>query len=65
MSTNLFTRKVDQLDPWQIEEECRELEDAYAEALSDNADFRALNNIWQRIQELHKAVPKDYNRNSK
>jgi hypothetical protein len=54
MLFELFTREISEMNPHEIEEECRQLEDAYAEALKDNADFDALSKIWQRIQELKK-----------
>jgi hypothetical protein len=52
MLFELLTREISEMNPREIEEECRQLEDAYAEALKDNAGFDALSKIWQRIQEL-------------
>ena len=45
MLSELLTRDVQQLNRIELEEECRELEDAYAEALKDNAEFDALGKI--------------------
>lgn len=59
MLEELLVRDVRQLDRYQIEEECRELEDAYAEALRDNAGFDALGRIWARIRELHRGLQRE------
>jgi hypothetical protein len=56
MLAELLVRSVDEMDRSQIVEECRELEDAYAEALKDNAGFDALSKIWKRIQELNRGL---------
>jgi hypothetical protein len=52
MLVELMTRNLEEMNHFEMEEECMELEDAYAEALKDNAGFDALNKIWKRIQEL-------------
>ena len=56
MLEELVTRSVHKMNCFEIEEESRELEDAYAEALKDNAGFDALSKIWVRIQELKRAL---------
>lgn len=52
MLENLLIRDVNDMNRYEIEEECRELEDAYADALKDNAGYDALSRIWGRIREL-------------
>ena len=59
MLAELLIRNINEMDRHEIEEECRELEDAYAEALRDNAGFDALCTIWKRIQELHRSLEKN------
>ena len=54
MLFELLTGKTSKLSQSEIEEQCRELEDAYAEALKDNEGFDVLNKIWKRIQELQR-----------
>lgn len=56
MLDQLVIRDVTQMNRIEIEEECRELEDAYAEALMDNAGFDALTQIWRRIQDLKRGL---------
>ena len=56
MPDGLIIRDVAQMSPEEIEEECRKLEDAYADALRDNAGFDALSNVWKRIQELQRQI---------
>jgi hypothetical protein len=56
MLADLLIRDVNELDHYEMAEECAELEDAYAEALKDDAGFDALNKLWKRIQELHSAL---------
>jgi hypothetical protein len=58
MLEELLIRDIEEMDPYDMVEECRELEDAYAEALKDNAGFDALSKIWKRIKELHQALEK-------
>jgi len=52
MLDEILIRNVHQMSPHELEEECRELEDAYAEALKDNSEFEVLGQIWKRIREL-------------
>jgi hypothetical protein len=52
MLNEILQRNVSNMNSYEMEEECRELEDAYAEALKDNAGFEALGQIWKRIREL-------------
>jgi hypothetical protein len=59
MLSELLALNVDEMTPGEMEEECMQLEDAYAEALKDNVDFSALNKIWMRIQELKACVEKN------
>jgi hypothetical protein len=56
MLHELLTRNVQQMNSYEMEEECRELEDAYAEALKDNAGFEVLGQIWKRIRELQRQM---------
>lgn len=56
MLVELLMRDIKALSPDELEEECRELEDAYAEALMDNASADALSQLWKRIKELHHAM---------
>lgn len=56
MPDELVIRDIGQMSQDEIEEECRKLEDAYADALKDNADFDALNTVWKRIQELKRQL---------
>lgn len=56
MLHELLIRNVQQMDPYEMEEECRELEDVYAEALKDNAGFEVLGQIWKRIRELQRQM---------
>ena len=56
MLVELLMRDIKVLSPAELEEECRELEDAYAEALMDNASADALSQLWKRIKELHYAM---------
>lgn len=60
MLSELLSLNVDEMNPIEMEEECMELEDAYAEALKDNVDFAALSKIWKRIQELKARLEKNY-----
>lgn len=52
MFAEILTRNVHQMNSYEMEEECRELEDTYAEALKDNVSFEVLGEIWKRIREL-------------
>jgi hypothetical protein len=56
MLEEILTRNVQQMNFRELEEECCELEDAYAEALKDNAGFEALGEIWKRIRELQRQL---------
>jgi len=56
MLSELFTRDIQEMNRVELEEEGRELEDAYAEALKDNAGFDALGKIWKRIKEVNRAL---------
>lgn len=56
MLYEILTRNVHELNRYELEEECRELEDVYAEALKDNAGFEALGEIWKRIRELQRQL---------
>ena len=56
MLSELFIRDVQEMNRIELEEECRELEDAYAEALKDNAGFDALGKIWKRIKDVNRAL---------
>lgn len=56
MIDNIFIRNIHQMNPREIEEECRELEDTYAEALKDNAGFEVLGEIWKRIRALQRQL---------
>lgn len=60
MLEELFIRDIDEMNRFELEEECAELEDAYAEALRDDAGFDALSAIWKRIKELHLRLNKKY-----
>lgn len=61
MLDELLMRDVQALSLVEVEEECKELEDAYAEALMDNASADALSQLWKRIRELHGAMRDDGN----
>ena len=52
----ILYRNIQQMNVQELEEECRELEDTYAEALKDNAGFDALSEIWKRIREAQKQL---------
>lgn len=54
MAREILYRNAQQMNIQELEEECQELEDTYAEALKDNAGFDALAEIWKRIRELQK-----------
>jgi len=54
MLEDILHRHVNEMSEVEIEDEKRDLEDAYAEALKDNAGTDALTMIWKRIQELNK-----------
>lgn len=54
MAIEILYRNAQQMNTQELEEECQELEDTYAEALKDNAGFDALGEIWKRIRELQK-----------
>lgn len=56
MLDEMLIRSVHQMSPYELEEECRELEDAYAEALKDNEGFEVLGPIWKRIRELQRKL---------
>ena len=56
MLDEMLIRSVHQMSSYELEEECRELEDAYAEALKDNAGFEVLGEIWKRIRELQRQL---------
>ncbi|HWI93855.1 MAG TPA: hypothetical protein VNT20_21395 [Flavisolibacter sp.] len=56
MLTELLIRDVHEMHPMELELECQELEDAYCEALQDNAGFDILTLIWRRIQALRTAL---------
>lgn len=56
MLEELLTRNINQMNTYEMEEECRELEDVYAEALKDNADFEVLGEIWRRIRALQRQM---------
>lgn len=56
MARELLYRNIRLMNAQELEEECRELEDTYAEALKDNADFEALGHIWKRIREMQKQL---------
>jgi hypothetical protein len=58
----ILTRNVHQMDSRELEEECCELEDTYAEALKDNAGFEALSEIWKRIRELQRRLKENTSR---
>ena len=59
MLGELLTRSVHEMNSYEIEEECRELEDIYAEALKDNAGFEVLGDIWRRIRELQRQLERN------
>jgi hypothetical protein len=56
MLDEILQRNISHMNSCEMEEECRELEDAYAEALKDNAGFEALGEIWKRIRELQRLM---------
>ena len=56
MLYELLTRNINRMNAHEIEEECRELEDVYAEALKDNAGFEVLGEIWNRIRTLQRQL---------
>lgn len=61
MLEDILHRHVNELSEAEIENEKIELEDAYAEALKDNAAADVLTIIWKRIQELNKASERLHN----
>jgi hypothetical protein len=50
------------LNTHELEEECSELEDVYAEALKDNAGFEVLGEIWNRIRQLQRQMRENANK---
>jgi hypothetical protein len=56
MLDEILTRNVNQMSSFELEEECRELEDAYAEALKDNAGYEVLGEIWKRIRGMQRQL---------
>lgn len=60
MIDELIIRDARQMSRDEIEDECRELEDAYADALRDNAGIGALSSIWKRIQELQRQLAQNH-----
>jgi hypothetical protein len=56
MVREIFYSTVQQMSILELEEECQQLEDIYAEALKDNAGFDALSEIWKRIREVQKQL---------
>jgi hypothetical protein len=63
MLEGILTRNVRQMNSYELEEECRELEDVYAEALKDNASFEVLGEIWKRIRELQSQLKENIRSN--
>lgn len=63
MLEGLLTRNVRHMNAYELEEECRELEDVYAEALKDNAGFEVLGEIWKRIRELQSQLKENIRSN--
>jgi hypothetical protein len=63
MLEGILTRNVHQMNSYELEEECRELEDVYAEALKDNAGFEVLGEIWKRIRELQSQLKENVRSN--
>lgn len=43
----------------ELVREVQQLEDAYAEAFSDEADIRTLSSLWERIKQLNKTIIED------
>jgi len=64
MLNEILNRNVHEMNYHELEEECRELEDIYAEALKDNAGFDVLGQIWKRIRELQKELKENSDRKS-
>lgn len=62
MAREILYRNAQQMNIQELEEECQELEDTYAEALKDNAGLDALGEIWKRIRELQKHLKENKSR---
>lgn len=52
MIEDIMRSNTRQLHPREMEEDCGELEDTYAEALKDNAGTDILNDLWRKIREF-------------
>lgn len=57
----LMTGDIRHLTLTEIEFQCNELEDCYAEALKDHSDRYLLNTIWMRIKEMKEKMGKNNN----